>query len=295
MTEKYFGEFLVSRDIISQSQLIEALIEQIESTPPICKIAYQEKLLSDEQLLKVFNTQQEHNVDFIHALSKSDLDVTSFKEKLPSLINKYRKPLGQILVAKNYIDLKVMTNMLDEFLAQLTENIKHQNNISDNESPQETNELNESQADLSELDSEEVIEFQPGILMELEESFDERKYKAVKTTLLFLQKNISQDKEKCKKLVHDSYKIMHSVYGLLMLLALDKLCLVIEAIDQRLNKLESDIDSFSEEDLITISHDLLAQVDFMWSYRNSILEKSNEIDFLKASNHFELFKSITEN
>jgi len=73
--KNYFGEFLVSRGVVSNDQLVEALIHQVESTQTLIKIVFDNDLLTSEQIMETVKIQVEDGVDFISALkSKNFLD-----------------------------------------------------------------------------------------------------------------------------------------------------------------------------------------------------------------------------
>ena len=37
---KYFGEFLVEKGVITKDNLVDALVDQISNTPPLCQIVF---------------------------------------------------------------------------------------------------------------------------------------------------------------------------------------------------------------------------------------------------------------
>ena len=112
-----FGDYLIEKNVITESQLLEGLLEQIERTPSYAMACYQGKLLSAHDLLLVLKEQQKKSTDFFSAAKSLQLWTDNKTVELLDILNVQRRPLGEILVEKGFIQLRELTLYLDEFLA----------------------------------------------------------------------------------------------------------------------------------------------------------------------------------
>ena len=281
MMSKYFGEFLVEKGVISQENLVEALVDQIASTPPLCQVIVQKKILTTAKVFEAFRFQQDHQVEFMQACKSIGAWTQEVQDKTFSAIDDIRRPLGHILVSKDLIDLKKLTNMLDEFLSQLaitpTPQAKpitptHAPAIETAKAPEHL----KSMIDLSEL----TDSYQPGILMELEETFDEKKKKMVRVALSLVRDNAGTDTAICKKLMMDVFKIVHTLNGLLGLLALDKLSEILTLMEGHLSQIQPNLGERSKELIIEDTLNLTKAIELAWGLRCSILSNATERVFL---------------
>jgi hypothetical protein len=281
MMSKYFGEFLVEKGVISQENLVDALVDQIASTPPLCQVIVQKRILTTAKVFEAFRFQQDHQVEFMQACKSIGAWTQEVQDKTFSAIDDIRRPLGHILVSKGLIDLKKLTNMLDEFLSQLAITPTPQAApIAPTPAPAvemvKAPEPLKSMIDLSEL----TDSYQPGILMELEETFDEKKKKMVRVALSLVRDNAGTDTAICKKLMMDVFKIVHSLNGLLGLLALDKLSEILTLMEGHLSQLQPNLGDRSKELIIEDTLNLTKAIELAWGLRCSILANATERVFL---------------
>jgi len=291
MTSKYFGKFLVEKGVISQDSLVDALIEQIANTPPLCQVIYKNKIIATPKIFEAFRFQQDHQVEFMQACISIGAWTKEVQEKVYSVLDEVRKPLGHILVSKGLIDLKKLTMMLDEFLSQLSAPLE--GTAVPIPEPVVPEPLLQEVVEIEEIplaDTSEMVEaYQPGILMELEETFEEKKRKIVKVALMLIKDNAAVDPEICKKLFQDIFKIVHTLNGLLGLLALDKLSELLTSMETYLLAILPEIPQRSAEQLLTDTQLLSKGIEMAWSMRTSILEHANEKTFfneLSSQNDF---------
>ena len=190
MKSKYFGEFLVEKGVITEENLVDALIEQLANTPPLCQVIHQKKILSSAKIFEAFRFQQDNQVEFMQACKAIGAWTQEVQEKAFNSLDDIRKPLGHILVSKGLIDLKKLTNMLDEFLSQLS--------MAPAAAPIPTPVSIPVAVAAPVIESEELMEsYQPGILMELDETFDEKKRKMVRVALSLVKDNATQNGSSC--------------------------------------------------------------------------------------------------
>lgn len=295
MNSKYFGEFLVEKGVITQDNLVDALIEQIATTPPLCQVIFQNKILPTSKVFEAFRFQQDNQVEFIAACKSIGAWTQEVQDKTFNAIDDIRKPLGHILVSKGLIDLKKLTNMLDEFLSQLA--------IAPAPKPAVAAVVEEPVVEIvvpvasakSLIDLSELTEsFQAGILMELEETFDEKKKKMVRVALSLVRDNAGTDPVICKKLMMDVFKIVHSLNGLLALLALDKLSDFLTSMETYLSALQPILSEKSKENIVEDTVQLTKAIDLTWSLRCSILANANERVFLSELDNQKQFLELMQ-
>ncbi len=116
---KYFGEYLIEKNIITEEQLVIALIEQMKLSAPIPVIANNLHLFTNTEFLKIFKWQTEKGVDFIQACKELNMWTSDRHNTVFSHITKNRPPIGQIIVNLGFSDLETLTKSLDDFLSRL--------------------------------------------------------------------------------------------------------------------------------------------------------------------------------
>lgn len=125
---KCFGEYLVSTGVISQSNLLEALIEQLRSTPSIAEVVHTHHLLAPAQLVAVLSLQSREGLDFRSATEKLGCWGEDLWNRIHTETQKSRRPLGEILIANQNIDLKTLASSLDSFLVEEREKRESEKN-----------------------------------------------------------------------------------------------------------------------------------------------------------------------
>jgi hypothetical protein len=287
MKSKYFGEFLVEKGVITEENLVDALIEQLANTPPLCQVIHQKKILSSAKIFEAFRFQQDNQVEFMQACKAIGAWTQEVQEKAFNSLDDIRKPLGHILVSKGLIDLKKLTNMLDEFLSQLS--------MAPAAAPIPTPVSIPVVVAAPVIESEELMEsYQPGILMELDETFDEKKRKMVRVALSLVKDNAGSDNAICKKLMGDVYKIVHGLNGLLGLLALDKLSELLTDMEQYLSVIQPKLLDRSKEQLISDTEVLTKGIDLAWGLRMSIMNNATERTFFEDEQNSQQYSQLTQ-
>ncbi len=292
MTSKYFGEFLVEKGVISEENLVDALIEQLVNTPPLCQIIHQKNILTPHKIFEAFRFQQENQVEFMQACKAIGAWTQDVQDKVFVSLDEIRKPLGHILVSKGLLDLKKLTNMLDEFLSQ----ISAVNIIKPAESIVVSAPVTEEEPEavtVAYLDEDLAESFQLGILMELDETFDEKKKKMVRIALSLIKDNAGGDVAICKKLLSDVFMIIHSLNGLLGLLAVDKLSEILNAVEERLTRIQPGFSERSKEQVLKDTEILMKGIDLAWSLRVSIIANKNERVFFSEEANRKQFSQVT--
>ena len=287
MKSKYFGEFLVEKGVITEENLVDALIEQLANTPPLCQVIHQKNILSSSKIFEAFRFQQDNQVEFMQACKAIGAWTQEVQDKAFNSLDDIRKPLGHILVSKGLIDLKKLTNMLDEFLSQLS--------MAPAAAPTPMPTPIPTPMAAPVIESEELMEsYQPGILMELDETFDEKKRKMVRVALSLVKDNAGSDNAICKKLMGDVFKIVHGLNGLLGLLALDKLSELLTNMEQYLSVLQPKLLDRSKEQLISDTEVLTKGIDLAWGLRMSIMNNATERTFFEDDQNSQQYSQLTQ-
>ena len=276
---KYFGEFLVEKGVITKDNLVDALVDQISNTPPLCQIVFENKIITPTKLFDVFRYQQDNQSEFVSACKATGVWTEEVEAKINSYLDELRRPLGHILVNKGVIDLKKLTNMLDEFLSQLV--IAPSRPTSSPLVVTRTEEvLSPSSTSSGAISIEDLTEsIQPGILSELDETFDEKKKKMIRVALSLIKDNVDVDSEICKKLLQDITKILHNLNNQLGMLALDKLTELLSLMELAVSKLNADFASLSKDSIFSGLSELTKSIDLAWSLKTSIMTNSTERSF----------------
>lgn len=286
MTSKYFGEFLIEKGVITEEHLVEALVEQISTTPPVCQVVVDKKIIPAKKVFEAFRYQQENNVEFIQACKAIGAWTQEVQDRVFTVLDDMRRPLGHILVKKGLIDLKKLTSMLDEFMSQITTTVARPAVQAPVAAPV-SSDMTVSLEDLSE-------NIQPGILSELDEVFDEKKKKMVRVALSLVKDNAGIDGAICKKLLGDVTKIVSSLNNQMAMLALDKLSQILSSMESYLKTIQP---VSADRSAAAIAEDvavLLKALDCCWSLRGSIISNASEKSFFQDEMNLKQFKeSIT--
>lgn len=116
---KYFGEYLISKNIITDEQLVIALIEQMKLSAPIPVIANNLHIFTNQEFLQIFKYQTEKGSEFIQACKDLNLWTADKQNKIYQQLSKNRPPIGQVIVNLGFAKLEVLTKSLDEFLSRI--------------------------------------------------------------------------------------------------------------------------------------------------------------------------------
>ncbi len=114
---KLFGDFLVTKGLISEEILLEVLIDQVQGLPSIPEVVYKERLLLPQQQLEVLRAQTVNKCSYRQACEQLGYWNKNFADKLVTYLDAVRKPLGQLVMARTNIKISDLTKALDEYLS----------------------------------------------------------------------------------------------------------------------------------------------------------------------------------
>lgn len=114
--KKFFGRFLVERGLISELELVLALIEQLKSVPPIPEILLQEELMTAPEISRVFDYQARKGCDFLTAAVALKFWNDDCSRLVNDFTTKKKTLLGEILISRGLIKFEVLVDVLDDFI-----------------------------------------------------------------------------------------------------------------------------------------------------------------------------------
>jgi hypothetical protein len=262
----YFGEFLVEKKAIKSDQLIEALIEQMNQQPLLVEIVWKKKLLPAEKIVQVFHYQQDNQVEFIQACKSLALWNSEMESVIGSELNQVRLPLGQVLIKKGCIQLKDLTKYLDEYLA--------------------ISQITQETIEPTMIEKSEDVDFQPGIVMELFDSFSEKKYSTLKAAFSLIKDQTAKDPAEQEKLMNNSFKILKSVQEGIFLLGMEKMSQIIDEMLKKMTQFSED-----KKNAQNISSQLYSALEVAWDLRESIVLNASEKCFFQIGDNLVNFNA----
>jgi hypothetical protein len=254
VTARFFGEYLVQKGVIDSSTLVSALIEQMRGLPLTSQVIQEHKLLSSDNLMKIFHEQQAHGEDFISASKKLGLWTEALSQTVNEELKKVRVPIGEILIQRGSLDLKTLTKSLDDFLAQAS--------FVTPSKPLET-----------------TPPFPTETIVELIDMFDEKRRKAVKVALGFIKDKNPPDSAQMTKLVQDSLKIVRTILGCVNIFGLTHLQEMFSEME-RVLLLRINAQSFSIDQMQEMAEAVNSALDEAWALRESIFTHSSDQMFI---------------
>lgn len=159
MTLKYFGEYLVSKGIITEEILVNALVKQTQGLPTILDIIHKKRLLDSPIILKVMKFQSENRVDFKYACQKLSVWDPHFEKEVENEIHSVKTPLGQILIKMGASDLNIITRAMDDFLSNIEAPPSPSGTIPDSSKLPKKNQLSLLPSEFDQVGRYEIISY----------------------------------------------------------------------------------------------------------------------------------------
>ena len=111
-----FGDFLIQNNLVQADDILVSLIDQLRSVPSTAEVLYDYAIIPAADLLKILAYQQNHGLDFRASAVALGLWSTEVAQQVNDELHKLRRPLGEILVEKGYLDLQQLTKALDAYV-----------------------------------------------------------------------------------------------------------------------------------------------------------------------------------
>lgn len=283
---KYFGEYLVSKGIISEEVLLDALFQQARAQPSASEIAFRKRLIPFGQILDVIKLQYEEGLDFKSASQKLGIWNSDFDQSILNETKYNHLPLAEVLVKSGAADLTVLTKALDEFLSRV-ELPKHAER-GDEKTPRNTS----SQSSETAI-SEPGVD--PVLLEELLSSFSQDKVEKIKGILVEIGKAEGLSRtENLRALLQE----IHTVRGLLRSVQMKRMESIVvkfeEVCMRNLNRIEAGA-AVSLDRISTLGNELIKFInDFLKGMSVTPSEDRCFSDVEKSHLYDSLMKDISE-
>lgn len=282
----YFGDYLIEKKVINQTQLIEALCFQIESLPSLMRIVLEEKITATDILLDIIKKEAKDDQDIIKSLiNRNILDENKASELELKQVSK-RIPLGEIIVKLNMAKSDVVNSALQEYYEKKF-------NINDEVDMQSTSDVELNAAALESLkelgislDSGPVsvkvsTPADPFVLQYLE-LFSEKYKNKLKKLISIIQKEVEGASD-ISNYYNSLYRDLHLLKGTVNLCEFkiqDELVSLWEReIEKTVTKSNDEIRSWCKVKLPLLDR----SIDLLW-YARSVVEKNQSEQSLGTDN-----------
>ena len=112
----YFGEFLLNKKVITEEQLLDALVFQVEHLPSFLRVLREENTFSSKDIVRMIQVQLESNSDLVTILRDEEkIDELGIHKLYQKQVSN-RKMLGSVLVELKIVEQSVIERMLHEYL-----------------------------------------------------------------------------------------------------------------------------------------------------------------------------------
>jgi hypothetical protein len=118
---KFFGQYLIEKELIREEQLLDALMFQLKSTSSTAEVIYAGKLLSVPDQLKILSHQQMTGSDYRSSAVALNLWPESLRESVGREIQLGRKPLGECLISLGYVKPESLNALFDGYIESLSQ------------------------------------------------------------------------------------------------------------------------------------------------------------------------------
>ncbi|MBX9704337.1 MAG: hypothetical protein K2X39_09320 [Silvanigrellaceae bacterium] len=117
----FFGKYLVEKKVISESDFLKIIIEQIRNTPSVAEIIYDLKILSLDDQCRVIDLQIMKDIEYLSACKQLGLWNTELEVKTFAEIKKRKISFAQLLLREKMLTYDQIVKYLDEFIENLIE------------------------------------------------------------------------------------------------------------------------------------------------------------------------------
>ncbi|MCB0422495.1 MAG: hypothetical protein KDD61_15955 [Bdellovibrionales bacterium] len=308
---QFFGEYLVEKQLISEEDLLAALVEQSQSIPTYLEAAFKNKLLPAEKILSVLKVQVTEGLEFKSSCRHLNLWSPELEQQLDSVISKERIPLGKILLSQNKLEVKQLIAALDDFLADQvdrstkTSSVHHGDSVS-LDVVETTSEMSSSgrEPQLSEMSSvgnldqkpaesptdQEGTELDELALGSYIENFNSEHFQLMEQLILGLEPTSGRFVEDLVKI----RKEFDSLLGLAKLVGLPKSQDLLESALSQLERLLAHADSVEEKIVWEFKSACKITIDLLWDVRLELEKGSPENLILQAPDKLSIHNTLLQ-
>jgi len=119
---RFFGEYLVEKNILSTDQMIAALITQTNGIPTVAEIVHMKKLINAQDLMSIFKIQHENKSSFVEAAREIGVWNDQVQSEIDRHIQTVRVPIAQIIDDLKFAKIETIAKAFDEFLGEVQSN-----------------------------------------------------------------------------------------------------------------------------------------------------------------------------
>ncbi len=278
---KFFGEYLIEKEIINEQMLVDALVEQAKLTPSITEIVHRLKLLSPSELLKVIAHQSKNQTGFVEACKELNLWTDALRAHVAQEVSSTRTPIGQILINRGSASFDKITHALDEYLSEIEKAPEVPANA-----PSELAKPTPAPAGATATRA---------ISPEQIQDYCEIVNDSVRTTLTQFFASLKSGEPIVAETIKSICDLLHRAAGTARFIqasSSEKIFSDLEAVLRTIDKQGADkLPSKAKQDLADIGTDFL---EIIWGFRQKLIESGSEQDYLSAEDkkkHFDNFSS----
>src|ERR1700723_3537227 len=110
-----FGEFLIEKGHITRKQLIQGWIEQESIIGSPAKIAFENSLVPEDQLVQILDLSARTGQSFRESCTALNILTHELNKNLNQLSHIARLPIGQILVKQRSLPLTQMVEAFEDY------------------------------------------------------------------------------------------------------------------------------------------------------------------------------------
>jgi len=294
----YFGDYLVSQNVISSEQLVLSLIFQIESMPSIYQVIFDEKIINAEVFLKYLkNEAKNENEDLVGQLRKDDLiSENKLQELFLKQISK-KIPLGEIICRLNFSTPEIINHHLKNYYDKKFHEVEDKKETAKSNDTVEISEaalesLKELGMDISSVKSEMKVPTNPFIDQFLELFTEKFKNKILK--LLQIMKKTVDDGADITNYINSLYRDVHLLKGSVMLAELKLIEEIVTLLDEKIEKQLSS-DSTKLNQWFKVSYPQIENsIKLFWKYTENIAASKSEEQIGQSEEFLLLLSQLNE-
>jgi hypothetical protein len=113
---KLFGEFLVEKDLATTEQVLKAVITQLRSVSSTAEVIFDQEVLLPADQLRILAHQQTAGTDYRTSAATLGFWTTELSTKVAELVQRKRRPLGEVLVDLGYLSSESLAHALDSYI-----------------------------------------------------------------------------------------------------------------------------------------------------------------------------------
>ena len=123
---KLFGAFLIEQKLVPSDLVLDALIQQLRSTPSVAEIVYDNNIMPKRQLLDIIIKQQLSGDQFSVCAKELGLWNDEIAQSVAVVTRKRRRPLGEIILEMGGLTIDSFNTAVDSYISLAAQPAKEQ-------------------------------------------------------------------------------------------------------------------------------------------------------------------------